>query len=1037
MAIPTTFTNLVPNPLPVANGLGTEIRRNLIPNPLMAPTTATTQIRVNDHGNPSFEAPLVGTGGWWDNAANCTPDLVYGTGVVNGSKAVKLTPNGATSDTYLGYGNIGSRAFPLIANGKTIEVSGTITIPTAQTGTLNARARTLMVFTKNSSQGGYTSSMSPAAPNSPGTYRLKATITIETGSGVELFMRLHNGSQNTPVYWDSIMVQDASTIANAGSEYFDGSMSTVDTQDGRLVRGWLGTANNARSNESVYGINGVTATAGAFSRWTGLRSYAGDGCMSLGWNATSATMVAGAEETVTLPAATQHTFSAYVWVPTGSPTVKLRAAGPGMTSVDSAASSTNNAWQRLSVTFTTVTAGTYTLSLRNFAAVTAASTSVNSDAWQLETGATATSFFSGVSSAPNLSYQWTGAANLSASTETGLAMPLYTGVNASVVASSSLGIIRVGVIPSSASTDSKAYIGDGGPGALRLGLQPGKTYRVSASLTLTAALTGTASTTNARNITFYAKVGAGAVTEQRTASSANVAGSYYHSMLFTVPVGATEAYISLNNGHPTGGGTANWNTVMVTEAEFVRVLDWMGDIPDLPQLAPNAAATVASVTVSNVSKASVVPAAAGNDSYARWLGTDTTKPLPLGIKPGNSYTLEYEIQVPVIQTGTLNTNARRAVIIMTTPGGSTTTLATQHPNTATTATRTVNFTTPADLTGIEIRLYNGAATGGGAVYYNRVKLTNTSLTDYAGVYFDGDSGTAYNNRMTRWLGTPQASASQHYYRGLWVEGNSTVSPPRVTLTAAGLGLNKLSQVTILRLAGTDSHPVPGWINKNVLDIGVAIDWLVPLNTNVTYQLIVDGAQIDSSTISFTSPAAWVADPLIPADALPVYVVPTGDSLQLAKAAMASKTHSVENDTVQVMGAKYPISRSTNRQMLQSINLTMNAPSNATSDAFHKMIEGTPILAIRTHPSWGNMPPLIYVSCQVTEAPLNRQVGGQFTVWEITGDVVAPVTRGPLVTTVTHAEVQAILNGRTHMAVRDINSAKRWADILADPITLGG
>lgn len=1037
MALPLSYTNYNQNPTPVANGLGAETRRNQIVNPLVVPSASLTQIRVNDFNNPSFEWPTVGVGGWNDSNA-VTLSTVTGTGVVNGSRALRQAPTGASNDSFIGSGAAGSRILPLLPDGANVTVLATVTVPAAQIGTLHAKARRIVMFTKNTAAGGvYTEALSSAAPNVAGTYTLTTNITIATGAGVEFFFRLYNGSNNAAdvLYWDSVSVQLTSTIASSGNTYFDGSLPVADTDAGRLTRSWLGAAHNSRSAESAYTIPNYTNISTSVARWTGLRSFISPGSMATSWTGSAASMIAGTSTAVTLPAATQHTFSAYVYRPASAPTMKLRASGPGMTNTDSVVTALTGSWERLSVTFTTVTAGVYTMALMNFAAVTVASVPVQSDGWQLETGGTATSFFSGDTVAANLSYQWTNVANGSASTETGMAMPLYTANAATVTATTISSIMRVAINPNSASTASKAYIGTGGPGAMRTGLVAGKTYYISARLRIDAgALAGTPDALNFRNLTFYSRIGAGTVFEQRTVPSTNATGDYTHTMTFTVPVGATEAYISLNHGHPTGAAAVYWDKIMITDAEYVQTKAFLGDQPDLPQLTANLV-TLTNTANANAQESTLTPTTT-NVSYAKWAGTPIQTPAPLGIVKGKSYSITGNIRLTAPLTTTLNAASRTIQVLVTNPSGTTTYTSNQPTNTAATTACTVAFTTPADMTSVEVRLWNGAASTGGAVHWNRVTLTDTTLPSYAATYFDGTTSPVYAGRITRWLGTTNASNSQFLFRGLWIEGDTTISPPRVTFTAAGLGLGKVSSVTIRRVAGADTMPVPGWSGKNVVDIGVGIDWLVPLNTNVEYQLWVDGSQIDTETISFTSAAGWICDPLVPGDAMPIYTVANNNYLQLTKAAMAEKAYTSERDSVTPIGSRYPVARAGQRQLLQGLDMSVQAPANVTSDQFYEMAKDAPILCIRTHPSWGNMPPVIYLACDVTETPLTRQVGGQFTVWNIEGDVVAPVSRGPVSAYVTHQQVQTALTARTHQSIKDISSGRRWADIQADPLSLG-
>lgn len=102
----------------------------------------------------------------------------------------------------------------------------------------------------------------------------------------------------------------------------------------------------------------------------------------------------------------------------------------------------------------------------------------------------------------------------------------------------------------------------GDSGAIRLGLIAGLTYRLTATITLLAPQTGTLNV-NARRVGVYTKVGSNPVVETLSAQAPNVAGDTQIDMTFTVPSGATEAYVRLYNGAALGNGVTMFSDVNI------------------------------------------------------------------------------------------------------------------------------------------------------------------------------------------------------------------------------------------------------------------------------------------------------------------------------------------------------------------------------------------------------------------------------------------------------------------------------------------
>jgi len=115
------------------------------------------------------------------------------------------------------------------------------------------------------------------------------------------------------------------------------------------------------------------------------------------------------------------------------------------------------------------------------------------------------------------------------------------------------------------STGSDSFINLGGDqGGLRMGLQAGKTYTVSATIRLNAPLTG-AIRAQARTLIVYYTSDAGSISAQTSAQAPNTASVTRLTRTFSIPATATAAWVRLYNGTTLGGGDVWWDSIMVTE----------------------------------------------------------------------------------------------------------------------------------------------------------------------------------------------------------------------------------------------------------------------------------------------------------------------------------------------------------------------------------------------------------------------------------------------------------------------------------------
>lgn len=126
----------------------------------------------------------------------------------------------------------------------------------------------------------------------------------------------------------------------------------------------------------------------------------------------------------------------------------------------------------------------------------------------------------------------------------------------------SSGSYSASLTPTGASNDSFMCL-EGDTGAMRVGMQAGKTYTLSAVLYIPVSLTGNIYAGRAGCITawWYAS---GAY--DRTQSCApTTAGIYTLSVTFSLPSNATQAFIRLYNGTDIGGGIVYYDSIMLVE----------------------------------------------------------------------------------------------------------------------------------------------------------------------------------------------------------------------------------------------------------------------------------------------------------------------------------------------------------------------------------------------------------------------------------------------------------------------------------------
>ncbi len=176
---------------------------------------------------------------------------------------------------------------------------------------------------------------------------------------------------------------------------------------------------------------------------------------------------------------------------------------------------------------------------------------------------------------------------------------------------------------------------------------------------------------------------------------------------------------------------------------------------------PGGVSSIASVVADGVTNVAIFPnQAATTDTFLNpGVAAGDAGAMRLGMVAGTNYTVRARITLLGPQTGTLHANARTLVgIFKSTSGGTVTRISAAAPNAAGSTDLAITMNLPADTTEAYVRLYNGAALGGGAVLWTNVFILPSSYEAVGGQPFTGDDeDSPYINYS--WDGTPNLSAS--------------------------------------------------------------------------------------------------------------------------------------------------------------------------------------------------------------------------------------------------------------------------------------
>ena len=218
--------------------------------------------------NPSFTSMLNQIGAGDMSPSSGTAAIVTADWSESGTTAVKITPTASNNTTVID-GMLRDNPATAAQAGKTVTLAANLHLETPQAGSLWYNARRIVV---RASVGGVLNSnyaQSNTPPNEAGTHRVSVTFTLPENIDFWYFM-LVNGSPETPVYWDSMMIQDDSQA----SPYFDGDTPSGATDNESHYR-WTGTPHASTSEKYLPALN-----IGDSDNWNVIEQYRHDGT---GW----------------------------------------------------------------------------------------------------------------------------------------------------------------------------------------------------------------------------------------------------------------------------------------------------------------------------------------------------------------------------------------------------------------------------------------------------------------------------------------------------------------------------------------------------------------------------------------------------------------------------------------------------------------------------------------------------------------------------------------------------------------------------------
>lgn len=254
---------------------------------------------------------------------------------------------------------------------------------------------------------------------------------------------------------------------------------------------------------------------------------------------------------------------------------------------------------------------------------------------------------------------------------------------------------------------------------------------------------------------------------------------------------------------------------------------------------------------------------------------------------------------------------------------------------------------------------------------------------------------------------------------------------RVIITFSGAGPLATYQVT--RTVEDFTWVVPGASAFSFADSYVLTDYTAPLGRPIVYTIYKNGSVLTTWTTTLNSPNSRLQDPIRPDQSLPV--MHSGrwpGKLTLTSETGGSINRPAAGTAIPVIGDPFPRQYVGTRQAPGKIKLGLKVYDEPTSTLVRGIAASAPILLFRPLPSVIGLPPLVYLLGDVTEEPVIRW-GSTYTLWHMTGDLVAAVVQAAITGQITYAQVQALLGNYTYDQILSAAASTTYLDWQKNPM----
>lgn len=262
--------------------------------------------------------------------------------------------------------------------------------------------------------------------------------------------------------------------------------------------------------------------------------------------------------------------------------------------------------------------------------------------------------------------------------------------------------------------------------------------------------------------------------------------------------------------------------------------------------------------------------------------------------------------------------------------------------------------------------------------------------------------------------------------------------PRTGITITDLDIGD-SVVSVWRTADEEREPLSGYRRVTMNDAAYVVDWYVPLNRPVTYEVeVISGPNGASRTyadpITVESATGWLMDTLIPQNSIPV----VGDrdknnDIYLRGDALRALEYQADVSIFKIMGSDKPMALIGDRMSEKGLDTSLGTRSAEENARLKKLLRSTANLHFRPGPEWDGLEisgTTFLANPSAVQLPVNVAMGGQITWWDLKSDVVGAPTIKVLTATFTYGDVQILFD--TYEQKQDAMAGKTYLDDLKNP-----